>query len=413
MSETRPWLIVGTTTRAVAQAAARHGHKVCAIDAFADREVLAACQGRVVRLDVGEDWQITAPALDRAVRACASMHAPQGFRGIVAGSGLDGATELRADLAQFAPLAGCDRASLKALRDPVAWFSLLDSLHIPHPPVRWDAAPAGRHTWLRKSGAGSGGWHLRAWRAGMPITAGEYLQQHMAGRSGSALFAANGSTIRVLGWQWQRLSPCAALPWRYGGIVSAPDMPQTVRGQIGAALERLAARLPLRGLGSIDFLVDEDRALTLEINPRPSASIALYPEIDLFGLHVNPDPAPAPCPAWPEVRGEAVLFAQRALSLPAEAAWPADCVDLPAGAADFAPGDPVCTVQCRGASVTAVQAHLDQRLRAIAAELDSASRAPGIAPHPPISPSFKESTHDNQSTCPDTPQRQSACASPG
>lgn len=395
-----PWLVVGVTVRALVQAAARHGHRVCAIDAFADREVIEACEGRVVRLETRIDWSLDEAQLGRALAEAGARFGAEGFCGVIAGSGFDSLPALRSRLARSAPLYGCAAATIRAVRDPRAWFALLDRVGAAHPAVRFEAPPAARG-WLVKSASGSGGWHVQRWRRGGALAADGYFQRHARGRPASVLFAADGRSARVLGWQWQLLAPTRELPWRYGGIMTAPDMPTPVRTTVSELVARLVAAVPLRGLASLDFLVDGDRVQILELNPRPTASIALYPERDLFGLHIRASvgalyedgrslPAPASATVAP-ARGEAVLFAPAPVYVCDARAWPAWCNDLPAAATRFERGDPVCTVHASAPTVRGLRARLARRLHDIASTLDP------VPDH--------DSPHDYQE-----PQRQRACA---
>ena len=67
------------------------------------------------------------------------------------------------------------------------------------------------------------------------------------------------------------------------GVIGPVPVPPAV----GAALQRVvreaAAEFELRGLASLDFLLDGERIDVLELNPRPPASIALYPSIGGVG----------------------------------------------------------------------------------------------------------------------------------
>ena len=55
--------------------------------------------------------------------------------------------------------------------------------------------------------------------------------------------------------------------------------PDAVQREVTAITRLLAAVFRLRGLGSLDFLLDGDTVEVLELNPRPPASLALYPRV--------------------------------------------------------------------------------------------------------------------------------------
>lgn len=369
----RPWLLVGLSVRALAQAAARSGYAVCAADAFGDRDTATACAGRVIRLAVNAGYRIEPPSLVEAVVMAQCRFAPDGFAGIVTGSGFDGRPELIAKLAELGKLAGlglltgCDAAVMRTLREPRKWFTLLDDLDIPHPPVRFEAATDLRG-WLLKSASGSGGWHVRPWQHSTNLDDDGYFQQRRHARPASVLFVANGSRVLVLGWQWQLLAATPTLPWRYGGVVTASNFPAAVRDQITAALSAIVAQVPLRGLAGLDFLVDGDNVEVLELNPRPTASISLYPQHDLFGIHLAACAGvlpPADLPTTGPLRGEAVLYAPCRLHVDTSFAWPDDCADIPATTTDLAPGEPVCTVGVQADSAHSLHQLLAHRQRSL------------------------------------------------
>lgn len=359
------------TVRALAQAAARAGYAPCAIDGFADRDTLAACEGRALRLPMrgaAPDWH----RLDDAIREMRRQYARRGFAGAVAGGGLEARPELLDLLAEHAPPANAGKEAVLAAATPARWFALLDEIGAPHPKVSLRNAPKGPG-WFVKRAGGTGGLHVRPWRPGAAREPGDYFQQRAPGRPASALFLAANGKARIVGWQRQLVAPTAALPCRYGGVVCDDALPTRAKASIAAVIETLARRLPLRGLAGLDFLVDGEAIQVLELNPRPTASLALYPALNLFALHLE---ACAGClPDAPLLHGwrpcgEAVLYAATPLSVPADFRWPPNCADLPEGAAEFAPGEPVCSVRSSADSTQGLLAKLQRRATALSSKLE-------------------------------------------
>ena len=378
----RPWLLVGLSVRALAEAAARGGHPVCAVDAFADRDTVAACAGRALPARLGAGWRLRPAAVLAAASALQGRFAPAGFAGIVTGGGCEQRPGLLSALAAIAPVAGSEAAAIRAVREARRWFALLDAIGAPHPPVAF-TPPSSQRSWLLKSASGSGGWHIRHWRPELARSHDDYFQRRRPGRPASVLFIANGEQPGVVGWQWQITAGNAAQPWRYGGVLTADDLPAGIKARITDIVERIVARVPLRGLLGLDFLVDGEAFDVLELNPRPTASLALYPQHDLFGAHLaacagQPGPAllPEPAPA----RGEAVLYAPQPLAVAADFPWPAWCADIPAAGARFASGEPVCTVTAAGPNSRALRLRLTARLHRLLTTLNE------IPPHEPSLP---------------------------
>jgi uncharacterized protein len=372
-----PWLLVGLSVRVLAQAAAAEGHSVCGIDAFGDRDTRAACAGRVETLHPGPEWRIETADLLDAVAAARRRFAPDGFAGIVTTGSIENHPALLDLLAKEAPVAGCRSDVIAAVREPRRWFGLLRQFGAPHPEVRF--TPPACEGWLVKSASGTGGWHVRRWGPGMAPQADDYFQRLAAGRPASVLFAADGVRSRIIGWQWLFTDPTEAMPWRYGGVMTAADLPFSIRREVADLVAAVVAEVPLRGLNGIDFLVHENTFSVLELNPRPTASVALYPWANLFSLHVRacagvlPDKLPEP-PA-DHAAGEAVLYAPRALAAAADFDWPAWCADLSAGPANFRRGDPVCSVTAVATSPRAVRRLLQRRLRHVLFDLENPRHA--------------------------------------
>jgi predicted ATP-grasp superfamily ATP-dependent carboligase len=355
----------------LAQAAARAGCAPCAIDGFADRDTLAACDGRALRLPIfsplppaGEgsrNWS----GLDDAIRELRRHHAPRGFAGAVVGSGLEACPELLDIVGAHAPLANAEKDAVLAAATPARWFALLDDIGAPHPKVSLRDTARGPG-WLLKRAGGSGGMQVRPWRPGLAREKGDYFQQRAPGRAASALFLAADGEARIVGWQRLLLAPTRERPFRYGGVACDDALPTLAKARIAAIVDALARRLPLRGLSGLDFLVDGEAVQVLELNPRPTASLALYPMLNPFALHVDACAGRLPsAPLTHDWRpcGEAVLYAEAPMRIPADHRWLPNCADLPDGAADFAPGEPVCSVRASAPSTRGLLARLDLRLR--------------------------------------------------
>lgn len=363
-----PTLVVaGRSARLMAEAAARDGYRVIALDTYGDldtRRVAARW------LPIGTPGQaIDAP---RTLAALGSLQGEPGLLGWVAGADFECEPELLARAAAVLPLIGTAAADVARLREPRSFFAALDALGLPHPPVRHDA-PQPPQGWLRKLARGSGGWHIR--RAEEHPVAdparGAYFQRELAGTPMSALFVADGRQARLIGVNELIVRPLGPLPHVYRGALGPLALPAGPRDALDAALDRLATHFALRGLASLDFVLAEGGWSLLEINPRPSGSLALYADLPLMRAHVEaclhgrlPPPAEA---ARDGVRGCEILFARSAFTLSDALAGAlaarADCHDLPAAGSRFAAGDAVCTLSAAGPSAAAVRERLETERR--------------------------------------------------
>ncbi|WP_353092631.1 ATP-grasp domain-containing protein [Methylibium sp.] len=373
-------VVAGLSARLMAEAAAREGYDVIALDVFGDVDTRRAARHwqSIGRDDgpLGIDPQRTLEAL----RAAAAD--PQ-VLGWVAGSGFEGQPELLGRGAQLLPLIGTPAETVLRVRDPAGFFGMLDWLGLPHPEVQFDApdAPLG---WLRKEARGTGGWHIRHADDRHPVDATQqpYYQREAAGTPMSALFIANGREARVLGISELIVRPLGAHhPHVYRGAIGPVALPAALAVGLDTTLHTLVAAFGLRGLCSLDFLLDGDHWSLLEINPRPSASVAIHgARTPWMQAHVTActtgalaEAATTAPPDLAALRGCEIVFARAAVQLTAAQAEALaardDCHDLPAAGSRHAPGDPLCSVDADGASVAEVRHRLAEKRAALRASL--------------------------------------------
>lgn len=368
------FLVAGVTGRALAASAARGGHQVVVTDCFADRDTRAmarACRSVVGRRGIRLDR--------RALLAAAAELAPVGrSAGLVYASGFEGRVELLAELAAGRRVFGNDPAVVAALRDVRRFFPLLDRLGVRYPATR-RVAPRAPGGWLVKQPGGAGGAHVR--RAGRGrVPSGAYYQRLESGTSMSVLFLADGRRAMVVGFNEQWTAPARPRrPFLYGGAVGGVVLPAAVVSDIRTRLDALVAATGLVGMNGLDFLLQGESWLALEVNPRPTATMDLYDHDyprGLFEWHLRACRGELPDRAARAraVRAHAIVYAATAAQVSARLAFPGWCSDLPNPGTRLAPGDPLCTVHAAGPDVERVttlvrrrQAALERALRARAA----------------------------------------------
>ncbi|HET8747698.1 MAG TPA: ATP-grasp domain-containing protein, partial [Ramlibacter sp.] len=292
--------------------------------------------------------------------------------GWVAGSGFEAAPELLDAQVDGLPLLGMSAGALQRVRDPAAFFALLDRLQLPHPEVAFQA-PADPEGWLAKCPAGSGGWHIRLAAEGCS-GAQVYWQRMQRGEPMSALFLADGARARVVALNQLIVRPVGPSPCVYAGAIG-PVRNVVLARTVQEALAALVPALALRGLCSLDFIAEAGALWLLEINARPSASMGLHARAWPGGLlrahvHAVHGQLPADSPAHaPGLRGSFTVFAEResrvGLSLAAELAQSPHHHDLPAPGLRFRTGEPVCSVSAEGAQPEAVLVQLEARARQV------------------------------------------------
>jgi predicted ATP-grasp superfamily ATP-dependent carboligase len=279
------------------------------------------------------------------------------------------------------PLRGTDATTVARLKSPEDFFATLARLGIAHPPTQ-SAPPArgGRwlaKTWLVKKRGGAGGSHIVPSRLAR-TTAGIYFQKRVAGRAVSALFVANGSEARVLGFSEQWTSPLPSRRWRYGGAVCPANLSPSLARKMTATVKKLARAYPIKGLASADFLLRNDVPLLLEINPRPGATLDIFERgrRKLLSLHVDAvreGKLPSRALDLHDAMASAIVYAARRAQAPADAAWPAWVADRPQPSEWIDKSRPICTVSARAGTAAGARRLAGSRRRKILQLFQAAS----------------------------------------
>lgn len=365
-------VVAALSARLLAEAAARDGFGVIALDLFGDADTRRAST-RWHGAGDSAAMHIDPPRLLQGLRAAAAQAA-----GWIVGSGFDADFDLLAQGAAILPLLGMPVRRLRRLRDPGSFFAALDQLGVPHPLVAF-RPPRDCTGWLRKDAGGSGGRRVRRARAQEPpLAPSQYFQCEEAGEPVSATIVAANHGVQVLGFNRMLVEPMAARPYVYAGAIGPIALPPAAEERARDIVATLAAHFALMGLCSVDMLLQGNRLLVLEVNARPPATIALYADRTEPGLirsHLDALDGRLPHlkpllqhEAAQAMRGVLTVFAPCAATLGAATAerWAGmtGCHDVPPGAARFASHDPVCTVSACGSSAPEVET----RLRRLAAQ---------------------------------------------
>jgi len=375
--------VAAVSARMLAEAAARDGYGVVALDLYGDVDTrrAASCWRAIGAPD--RAWQIDEARLLDALRELAGQ-VGDGVIGWIPGAGFDGRPELLAAGAHVLPLLGTPPDAVRRVRDPAGFFDALAAHGIAHPPVR-RVAPDDPRGWLQKDAAGSGGWQVR--RAASVQHRAEaapsvYYQREMSGVPMSATFIAGARHTALAGYNELLTQSHGARAHVYAGCIGPVALPEPLAQRIGAAARALAEAFGLRGWCSLDFIRDGDDFGVLEVNPRPPASLALYGRTGQIAAQVAAcrDAAwtpPAALTASGPVAGHRIVYATRALTIDAATAQRLasrdDVHDLPAAGASFGAGDPVCSVGATAADAGRVRALLDARRDDVMLMLESLS----------------------------------------
>ena len=346
--------------RALAAAAVRSGYAPLVADVFADSETrgLAAATALVAN-DTEEGW----------LAALAGLAAGRAPAGLVCGSGFEHRANLLERMGSaHAPL-GNAAPVVARTADPQHFAAACSACDVPHPAVADHSAGPG---WLDKQIGGAGGAHVRVAPEGS-AGHGRYRQRRLQGRSVSILFLADRRRACVLGFSDQWCDPAADAPFRYGGGVR-PAAPCGDAAAMTAAVDRLVGFLGLAGLNSADFLVGPHGWALLEINPRPGASLDVFPHAELFAMHVQACAGVLPdrAPRWEGAHAAAVVYARRRSVVSAGFRWPEWTADRQSPCSPVEPGAPLCTVLAQESNSLRARAVVETRAAAILQHLEGA-----------------------------------------
>ncbi len=269
-------LIVGGSTRAAAWSAVRAGWQPICADLFADLDTHQVAEVIPVR-----DYPRSLPEDVASVQA----------EGWFYTGALENQPEIIERLSQpnasYGPLWGTAAAGLRLVRDPFWLTATLRDAGLPALDVEPETVtPPTDGTWMQKPFASAGGRAIRVWdkfAVEQQFAEPHYFQRRAVGESCSAVFRVKSHGVEWLGASRQFInlaSSHAAMPFAYCGSIGPIDRPnesgsitKAARHTLTRMAETVAQASSLRGLFSIDFLLDGEQICPTEINPRYTASV--------------------------------------------------------------------------------------------------------------------------------------------
>ena len=364
-------LIAGASARSAAQSAQRAGLTVFAADLFDDQD-LACCEQSFRVQDYPQ-------GLLHIARQLPPMQ-------WVYTGGLENEPELVDAISRHHVLLGNPGDVLRRVRNPWTLFEVLrrEQLCFPEPRRRLPSDLTG--TWLCKPLRSCGG--ARIYLADAAQLAADdnnrFYQPLIPGVSHGTVFVADGRRAALLGTTRQLVGcPWAgAKGFQYVGSVGPVELSPSLRDQMHRIGNCLAREFKLRGLFGVDTIVEDDRAWTVEVNPRFTASVEIL-ERSLGFSAINrhrkacrtdrlPDGGQSPVTSF---HGKAIAFAEQEFVVGDRffqrlSAGRTDLpirglADLPHIGAKVAVGRPILTVFADGTSCEEVEALLHRRVRQV------------------------------------------------
>lgn len=377
----RPTLIVGLSTRAIAESAVQGArsetfaqrydafaqrYDVLTLDYFGDRDQKELVQNYSLMRDF--DLGFSAEALLTASRGL-------DFGAVVYISNLENHPDVVEELAADHTLLGNDPATLRRVRD---WRTLRQVCRregipvpvtlLPGEEKQTDAAELKGKRWLTKP-MRSGGGHGIAFWSGEPLDQGRLLQEYVDGLPCSAAFVADGQRCVLLGLTEQLVGQreLGARRFTWCGNILPVSILHLPISNIQEMLQKLTRVFGLRGVNGVDFVLGRDEAgrfipYLVEINPRYTASMELVEwayGINVFDLHIRSFDGELPsfhAPPFategrprPGFHGKGIVYAQEDVVMPQTAGWREQGRrDIPFPGERITAGHPICTVLAEG-----------------------------------------------------------------
>lgn len=374
-------LVIAASAATLSRSLRRGGWTPSAIDGFGDMDTQDCCSAyQVVPFsDSGFDAAALRSAIDRASADIA-----------IYGGGLDSQPDAIEYLARRHTLIGNTAATVRLAKTPRPYFELLAKLGIPFPETCFDPPPA-PNDWLLKHGHSEGGTGVGMASEQAPPRPDRYFQRRLPGPPMSALFLADGAEFRIIGFNTQWTAADTSRPFRFAGAINRAALNDAQRDTVRDIVRRLVPALELRGLNSLDFMADSRGEIrALEVNPRPSATMALYDDdfpAGLAQIHIDACRGALPkglTPTHP-VRAFQILYAPHDAAPVATLEWPPWCRDLPGPGFRIGKGAPLCTITAEGPDEAAALRSIETR-KSLVLQLIAAQ--PGLDPtfHLPKAP---------------------------
>jgi methenyltetrahydromethanopterin cyclohydrolase len=353
MQRSVPLLIVAQSARYLAEAAARSGYQVWAADCFADSDTLAVCE-RFIRIESLANPQRLLKQIIELSRGQSCL--------LIAGTGVELFYPLLEQLPVHIQWRGNPVQTLRITQQSAQFFALLDKAKIPYPETLW-SYPKQPADYVLKRDQTWGGTYIQS--ATQPLAEQGYYQRRIDGESVSVLILADGKSCHLLSIHQQQNRPDS---FQRDYLQRPVMLSESLLQQLKQTSQKLATLCELRGLNSIDFIVDKQCCLVLEINPRPSASVEFlsgdYPLLDwhISACKTHIDPPEPKAPAYSQRL--VTLYAEHDCQVPKAMNWPTAAHDIPAAQTIIKRGQPICSLllQAEADSLPQQQQELSQSI---------------------------------------------------
>lgn len=348
-------LVAGFSTRHVAQSAFHAGYEVCAVDHFCDQDLAWYTKDRIKFEDLAD----LPDALDQMSR----RHA---FDMLVVTSGAE-------ELPSTIPLCGTPRQNVARFLDKLDIQHFFEANRVRVPRLLKE----GEFPAMIKPRRGAGGWRNAVvstaaeqgnWEQIYPDV--DYIRQEMiAGIPASVCCVADGKRARAIATNEQVLQGKGESTFGFCGSITPSGHP--LGGQMMQVAEQIAAASGCIGTVGIDFVVDDEIAHAIEINPRFQGTVdtvELATGCNIFQCHVDACAGilPQVSPEKKQVAIRSILFADHNCTIHGDLTHLKSMIaDIPHPGANFETGQAIVSVYGRGATRAAACALLDKHISTV------------------------------------------------
>jgi methenyltetrahydromethanopterin cyclohydrolase len=354
-------LVIAKSARMLVQMCIDSGCEVVAIDCFVDSDT---------RQMAKQTYQVSSLAWDDISATVAAVREIYGLTELLYGSGLETYPDTLSYLEKDWRIIGNSATTFQRVQDKRDFFARLDLLSIRHPLLVF-TKPDDSVDWLLKPWRGEGGLGIRRYNS--VDFADGYWQRYIEGRSMSVLFAASADGVELIGFneQWTVKSD-GGQSFLFAGIASHAKVSMSIQAEIADCLGKLVEAYQLRGLNSMDFMLQDGTCYVLEINARISASAQLYGKsLLLKHLQACRNRLDDSVELSTEPSAYQIVYAQKKVTISDRLEWPAWAVDRPNPGAIVATGEPICSIIATGKNSGQVRETLHRQQRILANLLET------------------------------------------
>ena len=327
-------LIIATSGRLLAQMVKDVGYSPIVIDCYADQDT------QILAI---ECIKVNSLALKFIKPAFSTLQAKYSLKDCLYGSGFDSNLDSLTFIQKNISVIGNSVEVFSIVQNKALFFKILKKNAIPHPVTLF--SPPNDPVFLSKPIQGEGGIGIKQYQP-LEKTKDCYWQKKIKGIPLSVLFVANGKQCKILGFHRLLVRGRHTNDYVFSGLIRGLNFSDELKNKISHWVNILVPEFSLKGLNSMDFIWQDEQCFVLEINPRPSASMQLYPS-SIIEAHIDSclsgELKPAPF-IDSDYYAYQIIFAISDCVIKTEMNWPEWVIDIPQAGSIIHTGMPICSI---------------------------------------------------------------------